>query len=165
MFCPKCGSQNPDETKFCRSCGTDISNVTALMQGRSPEPVALSEKYIQTYGRAIRGSLIGAGFSLLAWFIYTIPPAHGVLWTIFAIIAFVFLAAGISRFVQAAKLKQLIDDTKKTSLPAAQTEFLKPATHTYDTDPLARRPPSITEHTTRPLAPTDPRDAGPTAEE
>ncbi|MGI8670151.1 MAG: zinc-ribbon domain-containing protein, partial [Aridibacter sp.] len=23
MFCPKCGTQNPENGKFCRKCGTD----------------------------------------------------------------------------------------------------------------------------------------------
>ena len=25
MFCPKCGSENPDEAKFCGSCGANMS--------------------------------------------------------------------------------------------------------------------------------------------
>src|SRR6476620_7283459 len=27
MSCPKCATQNADETKFCRGCGADISRV------------------------------------------------------------------------------------------------------------------------------------------
>ncbi|MFN2501427.1 MAG: zinc-ribbon domain-containing protein, partial [Pyrinomonadaceae bacterium] len=29
MFCPKCGSQNPETGKFCRSCGTDVGGVSS----------------------------------------------------------------------------------------------------------------------------------------
>ncbi|QQS41544.1 MAG: zinc ribbon domain-containing protein [Acidobacteriota bacterium] len=28
MFCPKCGTENPEEGKFCRKCGTDLSGVS-----------------------------------------------------------------------------------------------------------------------------------------
>lgn len=27
-FCPECGTENPDEAKFCRDCGYDIENLT-----------------------------------------------------------------------------------------------------------------------------------------
>ena len=33
MFCPKCGIQNPDAGKFCRSCGTDLGNVSDALSG------------------------------------------------------------------------------------------------------------------------------------
>ena len=26
MFCPNCGNQCPDGTKFCQSCGTPLTN-------------------------------------------------------------------------------------------------------------------------------------------
>src|SRR3954447_18019032 len=31
MFCPKCGGQNPEEGKFCRSCGAPLGHVTAAL--------------------------------------------------------------------------------------------------------------------------------------
>ena len=37
MFCPKCGTQNPDNGKFCRSCGTDLGNVSAALSGKLEE--------------------------------------------------------------------------------------------------------------------------------
>ena len=47
MFCPKCGLQNAEEAKFCRGCGTDLSNVLAVVEGKLPEMPALSEKYAE----------------------------------------------------------------------------------------------------------------------
>lgn len=31
MFCPRCGSQNPDTTKFCRQCGLGLQPVTGYV--------------------------------------------------------------------------------------------------------------------------------------
>ena len=31
MFCPKCGIENPDNGKFCRKCGVNISVVSEVM--------------------------------------------------------------------------------------------------------------------------------------
>ncbi len=36
MFCPKCGIQNPEAGKFCRSCGTDLGTVSAALTGNLP---------------------------------------------------------------------------------------------------------------------------------
>ncbi|MDQ3181648.1 MAG: zinc ribbon domain-containing protein, partial [Acidobacteriota bacterium] len=35
MFCPKCGIQNPETGKFCRSCGTDLAVISDAMTGKS----------------------------------------------------------------------------------------------------------------------------------
>jgi ribosomal protein L40E len=35
MFCPKCGTENPETGKFCRSCGTDLSGVSKALKKKS----------------------------------------------------------------------------------------------------------------------------------
>ena len=35
MFCPKCGTQNPETGKFCRTCGTDLSPVSDALAGKT----------------------------------------------------------------------------------------------------------------------------------
>ncbi|HVH08253.1 MAG TPA: protein kinase [Gemmatimonadales bacterium] len=37
MYCPRCGTQNDDASKFCRSCGLDIAG-TAATGGAGPTP-------------------------------------------------------------------------------------------------------------------------------
>lgn len=48
MFCPKCGKENPNGTKICGTCGTDIGFVAAA---RHASPITGSES--MTFGKAI----------------------------------------------------------------------------------------------------------------
>lgn len=50
MYCPRCGSQNTDATKFCRQCGLPLAQVMdyvaaggtgALAQASAPQPAPL----------------------------------------------------------------------------------------------------------------------------
>ena len=40
MFCPKCGSENPDTNKFCRSCRENLLVVAQAIKGRMPVMIA-----------------------------------------------------------------------------------------------------------------------------
>ena len=64
MFCPKCGTQNPETGKFCRSCGTDLGNVSQALTGqlqparpmvdRKGKPVSLGSRDRQdVYGTCL----------------------------------------------------------------------------------------------------------------
>jgi len=37
MFCPKCGTQNPETGRFCRACGTDLSTVLDALAGKQSD--------------------------------------------------------------------------------------------------------------------------------
>ena len=43
MFCPRCAAQNSEDTKFCRSCGTNLATVSLALAG----PQDLSEATLQ----------------------------------------------------------------------------------------------------------------------
>ena len=153
MFCPKCGLQNADETRFCRGCGADLSNVLAVIDGGSPKSLAIDEKYIHRFSSGVRGLTMGIGFLIVAAIAYGISARLGVL-TVFALaFGFVFLSAGISRMVQARAIKKL-REPKKTdpALSPGTPDYITPPRSVYQTDDLAT-PRSVTEHTTRHLEP------------
>src|SRR5215213_3681889 len=108
MFCPKCGSQNSDETKFCRGCGSDLSSVLALVEGREIAHVpAYAEKHIHLFSSGLRGLITGLGFLIVAAVAIGISPKFAIL-TIFNLaFATFFLGTGISRLFQARALKRL----------------------------------------------------------
>ena len=43
MFCPSCGEELPEGTKFCKKCGKDLSN---MQQANVPQPVAENDHKI-----------------------------------------------------------------------------------------------------------------------
>ncbi len=40
MFCPNCGKSNPDGSKFCENCGTNMLESNGVQQAAPQQPVA-----------------------------------------------------------------------------------------------------------------------------
>jgi hypothetical protein len=150
MFCPKCGSKNTDEIKFCRGCGSDVSNVLALVGGRPGDAPALAEKHIDLYSSALRGLITGFGLLTVAIVAFVLSPRLMVLVPFALAFASIFLGAGISRLVKAKAMKRLLEPKPPPSLSPGETDYIKPAS-IYQTDDLAATPTSITENTTKHL--------------
>src|SRR5689334_12134475 len=106
MFCPKCGSQNADATKFCRGCGADLSNVLAAVAGKVPADLQLAEKQIDLYGRGVIGLIAGLGFLVVAGVAFGISVHLAVLGIFALAFAFFFLGVGVSRMLQARALRR-----------------------------------------------------------
>lgn len=176
MFCPKCGVQNPETGKFCRSCGTDLGNVSAVLSGNLPQAgssaavVHLQQKGKrrkdpnEVFGEATKNIILGVGFLIISMVLLNTNVAGGRNWWWAMLFpAFGLLASGISDYLKykrmtssanspAAQSQPLFDQPPvNSSLPPAQTDYVKPPQKSiYDTGELVV-PPSVTENTTRHL--------------
>jgi len=151
MFCPKCGSKNAEETKFCRGCGADLSNALAIVGGRSADDVALAVKHIDLFSSGLRGLMVGLGFLIVAGLAFGISTRLAFMGLFALAFGFFFAATGVARLVQAKALKKLREPKKEQptpSLPSGEPAYITPPRSIYETDDLAATPLSITENTT-----------------
>lgn len=133
MFCPKCGTQNPDDGKFCRTCGLDISNVTALVSTSKPNFMSGLEKSLsrlgsdmgcddsddekqnivrrsdpsEVYGDGIKNLISGLGFMVVSAALFFTNVAGGRVW-FWALLfpAFAYLSKGIADLLKSRKMIQ-----------------------------------------------------------
>ena len=150
MFCPKCGLQNSNETKFCRGCGADLSSVLAVVEKRGTSSLELAEEHIDLFSNALRNLIIGIGFLVVAFAGFAMTDRLAVL-TLFSLLAApYFIGTGVSRLVKAKALKRLreVEAPGVAALTPGEPDYIKPERSMYETDDLAVTPRSITEHTT-----------------
>jgi len=175
MFCPKCGTKNPESGKFCRSCGTDLGIVSDALTGninsksqqwnmiQPIEPVNLANYK----GKSVSlENAFGKLFTGIAFLIVSIVLAFskvGQHWWFWMLIpAFSMLGAGIAQLIQLQKneknkisglpteSRNVLREQSSAELPLPQqTEYIKPKMSMYDTGELI--PPSVIENTTRHL--------------
>lgn len=128
MFCPKCGSKNPEDGKFCRSCGTDLGNVSAALSGNLP---AKSDDWDwgdwggnagtahihheakrrkdpnEVYADSIKSIISGIGFLIVSIVLFATGVAGGrAWWWAMLFPAFAFLSKGISDYFKYKKIEQ-----------------------------------------------------------
>ena len=148
MFCPKCGSQNSDETRYCRGCGADLGNVLAVVEGRPPNLPAHAAQQIDLFSRGVRGLTIGVGLLIVSGVSFGISIRFAVLGVFALAFAVIFLGTGISRLVQSRGLKRLSEPKPdQPSLPTGDPGYIEPSRLNYETDDLTH-PASVTERTT-----------------
>ena len=164
MFCPKCGTENPETGKFCRSCGTDLGNVSAALTGNLPR---LRNDLVDRKGKPIHlEGAIKKLFAGLAFLVVSIALAFsnaGRGWWFWMLIpAFTSIGAGIAQYMQLKQAGQtglrpassepepamFKPASENASLPPLQTEYVSPESR-YKTGDLV--PPSVTDGTTRHL--------------
>jgi hypothetical protein len=160
MFCPKCGQQNPETGKFCRSCGTDLGNISQALS--SPAPVK-PQQVLNHKGKPISyESAIAKIFSGLAFIAVAIALSFTIgkgWWFWMLIPAFGSLGGGIAQWLQirnAQKLQvefspaspTLSSPSENSQLPSSRQRWV-PTESRYKTGDLV--PPSVAEGTTRHL--------------
>jgi hypothetical protein len=160
MFCPKCGTQNPENGKFCRSCGTDLGNVSDALTGNLSRPVQIMDRKGRpiSYERAIVKMFTGLAFVVVV--IALAFTQRGYPWWFWMLIpGFTSLGAGVAQYVQLRKMEKgnsftstiqptFMPPVSNQSLPPTQTEYVSPESR-YKTGDLV--PPSVTDSTTRHL--------------
>ncbi|MCI0489033.1 MAG: zinc-ribbon domain-containing protein [Blastocatellia bacterium] len=166
MYCPNCATQNSDDTKFCRSCGANLSLVPQALSGQLPEtrperhgrrerhrgehqnPPSVSDGITKVFA--------GIGFLLAAFGAMLYAPAGRIWWFWLLIPAFATMGKGVAEIV-AAKYEQ---DRLLRATPAAMPPAHRPAVvPRRDTGELPPPPPSVTENTTRQLDPNRSKEA------
>jgi hypothetical protein len=144
MFCPKCGIQNPSETKYCRGCGYSLTAHHAALEGK----VADAATYLRKGSEFVGAGLLVLGICklniLLNYFLG--GDKFGVILNllILLLIAVPLVALGVFRLARAKRalgLQPLQDDK---ALAEADTTQLTAAPTTGSIIEM----PSVTEHTT-----------------
>ncbi len=166
MFCPKCGIENPDQGKFCRSCGADLGKVSAALLGKSPliQYSVDPRKRGVSWEVAITKFFTGLAFLTVALILGLTGKFGAEGWWFWLLIpAFGLLSSGVAQVVQLNKLEKLeagfllpnpqitiSSPLNNKVLPPLQTDYaISPKPSIYDTEDLAV--PSVTENTTRHL--------------
>jgi hypothetical protein len=166
MFCPKCATQNGDDAKFCRSCGTDISLVPQAVEGQLA--ARLSALDGKRHGRqsrrerragppsierAVKNLFMGVAFIFVAFAVKSWAPAGNIWWFWMFLPAAAMLADGVSTYLRlASEGKSHAASHSYTPMqpavppPPRPVGSLTPA----DTGEMIP-PPSVTEGTTRHL--------------
>lgn len=174
MFCQKCGTQNPNDGKFCRNCGSDL----AILPAQQVTNLTPADYYIDTKGRfrpnypedllstGLRKTISGLGFLIISIVLLITHVAGGQAWWWAMLFpAFSLIAGGIGNIAKAKRLEKkkmfneipaqpVLFNSTNASLPAAEQIPVNynqpPQKSIYDTGEFIV-PPSVTENTTRHL--------------
>ncbi|MBX3299723.1 MAG: zinc ribbon domain-containing protein [Acidobacteria bacterium] len=98
MFCPNCGQENPDQGRFCRSCGNALANVTAALASTPTAPLVDDKGKPVTLEGAITKFFTGLAFLIVA---IAISFSIGKGWWFWLLIpAFTMMGSGVARYFQ-----------------------------------------------------------------
>lgn len=158
MFCPRCGTQNPETGKFCRSCGTDLANVSSALAN---VPVTKDKGKTPSWEGAITKLATGLAFLVIAIVLAVTNMAGGRVWWFWMLIpSFTMIGSGIAQFVQLKKIEAArigFSGQTQANLPTAQVNPALPdapagfsgGEQRFKTGDLV--PSSVTDSTTRHL--------------
>jgi len=123
MYCPMCAAHNPEDLKFCRSCGEDLEIVALALSGKlGPLPDQTADEltpvpaWQKGYSNGIRDLAVGIVLTTGALLLSLVPMHYTgpslsrlMIWSIFlawmAVTGIVELANGISGLAECKRLK------------------------------------------------------------
>jgi hypothetical protein len=174
MFCPKCATQNADDARFCRGCGTDISLVPQAVSGALAERLAAEEETrdghrrhrrdrfgrTPSIERAFKNIFMGLAFVLIAFAVIMRMPG-GFTWGYWLFLpAAAMLAKGVGMYVRLQEERRRLappaHNPTYTAVPPPRPASALPPRETGEMIP----PPSVTEGTTRHLGVPVERERG-----
>ena len=167
MFCPQCGHQQvSNDIRFCSRCGLSLSLATDLLPV-SGDQLRREKRELVGVALMMATVLMLANF-LLVFGLITLPhlanPVFLWLWISFMVSSFAVGGAGVTSLVRGGFFKRLKEREARLQLmkSAQDDRILADETTTGSIDsggtsPRFIEPASVTETTTRELAPT-PRD-------
>lgn len=136
MFCPKCGTENPEEGKFCRKCGTDLSGVSRAIGNETHTGLDLmgvgygdelqmgsgdsssgswsgscatenSKDPDDLFAAGVRSSIFGVGFLVISAVLFFTNVAGGQAWWWAMLFpGFGMLAGGVGNIAKARRLER-----------------------------------------------------------
>jgi len=175
MYCPNCAAPI-DGAKFCRSCGSNVSLVPQAMTGQLPQSDSAKGeghwghhqwdwghhhhiKREPSIERAASCFFSGIGFLLAAMFVvFFSSPGFWWGW-VFLFPAFGLIGTGVGQYLQLKEQR-----SRQTTLnqpdarPVAHQPPAQPPTLSAPTTSELVKPPSVTEHTTKHLESSRPRE-------
>jgi hypothetical protein len=164
MFCPKCATQNADDARFCRGCGTDISLVPQAVSGALAERMAAADDDTRhgrrrrhrddrtpSIERAVKNLFMGIAFVLVAFAVITRMPG-GFAWGYWLFLpAAGMISKGVGMYLrlqeERKRLAPPVYNPAPTAVPPPRQVSALPQRDTGEMIP----PPSVTEGTTRHL--------------
>jgi hypothetical protein len=168
MFCPKCGAQNGQESRFCRGCGEDLSIISQALS-RNPslliahkldqrvrESPTVQLTWLKNQKRRAAGELLGGAFTLfsLIWFVLLGKGNPEFAYGVIAAIACYLMALGVWDLWRSSKTSE---EASTEDTPGALRDRSAPkvlaAPDTSEMVPVT----SVTESTTRTLKEPSPR--------
>ena len=153
MFCPNCATQNSAETKYCRSCGANLTLVPQALTGQLPPRERSSRRHRRgredgpaTLEHGITKVFMGVGFVMAAAGAFFFAPAGHIWWFWMLIPAFAMLGRGVAEIVASWKSPPAVPPISQTAMPYVD----RPGQLSPPSDGIFA-PPSVTENTTRQL--------------
>ncbi|HKX32499.1 MAG TPA: zinc ribbon domain-containing protein [Blastocatellia bacterium] len=161
MFCPSCGVESTNKSKFCKNCGTGLSQPGKTVEIHLPQPQVTG-----LFWAVGLFSLLGLLFSLVVWLLGAKLRMKELQAASLVCFGFVFLVTMLMTW-QLGRLISTFRDSVGKTIKTEVPEIAIPAATVIPTQvPLtiqAVREPvvSVTEHTTRTFNP--PSEPGPEA--